>query len=311
MTKKKKKKARLGRGLGALLGDVQTTVADPQAAQELPSSATTGSAGGTELGNGFKELPIEQLERGQYQPRLHMDKAALEEMAESIRAQGVVQPLLVRRLEKDRYEIIAGERRWRSAQLAGLSTVPAVVRDIPDQTAMAVGLIENIQREDLNAIEEAKGFARLLEEFGLTHQEIAQAVGRSRTAVSNLLRLLSLDSAVQKLVEAGSLEMGHARALLSLESKDQITTAKKVVDEGLSVRRTEQLVKSVLKKSALGESNTDKLGSAVSPDIIRLEEDISERLGAKVEIQHKSKKGKLVIHYHSLDELDGILERLK
>ena len=311
MTKKKKKKARLGRGLGALLGDVQTTVSDQQVAQELASSATAGVATPNESGNGFKELPIEQLERGQYQPRLHMDKAALEEMAESIRAQGVVQPLLVRRLDKDRYEIIAGERRWRSAQLAGLSTVPAVVRDIPDQTAMAVGLIENIQREDLNAIEEAKGFARLLEEFGLTHQEIAQAVGRSRTAVSNLLRLLSLDSAVQKLVETGALEMGHARALLSLENKDQITTAKKVVDEGLSVRRTEQLVKSVLKKNALGEGEVDKSATAANPDIVRLEDDISTRLGAKVEIQHKNKKGKLVIHYHSLDELDGILERLK
>ena len=305
-----KKKARLGRGLGALLGDVKATVSDsPEAQVDAPNQERDRQPVSSRPQDGLKELPIEQLQRGKYQPRQHMDQAALEEMANSIRAQGVVQPLLVRRLSKDSYEIIAGERRWRGAQLAGLATVPAVIREIPDQTAMAVGLIENIQREDLNALEEARGFSRLLEEFGLTHQEIAEAVGRSRAAVSNLLRLLTLDEAVQKQLEQGDLEMGHARALLALPPAGQKEAANAVIKGGLSVRRTEQLVKSML--NAREDQGQEKSQPEASADILRLEDDLSSRLGAKVEIQHKNKKGRLVIHYHSLDELDGILDRLK
>ncbi|NKB76363.1 MAG: ParB/RepB/Spo0J family partition protein [Gammaproteobacteria bacterium] len=309
-----KKKARLGRGLGALLGDVKTTVTDRTVddTKEKTSPKSQKDAGASSKDDqlGYRELPIEQLQRGKYQPRINMDKAALEELADSIRVQGVVQPLLVRVRGKNKYEIIAGERRWRGAQLAGLSTVPAVVRDIPDQTAMAVGLIENIQREDLNAIEEARGFQRLLDEFGLTHQEIAEAVGRSRTAVSNLIRLLSLHPMVQKQLESGELEMGHARALLALPETIQVEAGHKVISGGLSVRKTEQLVKAMLAADA-DDTGSDEQHTESNADILRLEDDISTRLGAKVEIQHRKKKGKLVIHYHSLDELDGILERIK
>jgi ParB family chromosome partitioning protein len=262
---------------------------------------------------GYREIPIEQLQRGKYQPRVHMDKTALAELGESIKSQGVLQPLLVRPItigtNSTQYEIIAGERRWRGAQLAGLMTVPAVVREITDQTAMAVGLIENIQRENLNAIEQARGFKRLLEEFGLTHQEVSEAVGCSRTAVSNLLRMLTLHPRVQKMVEQEQIDMGHARALLALPEKMQPETAIKVNSGDLSVRKTEQLVKSLL-KSRNKEPNAAK-NTQGNADILHLQDDISARLGAKVDIQHGVKKGKLIIHYHSLDELDGILERIK
>ena len=306
----KKKKARLGRGLGALLGDVKATTAaeqEPPKSQEVtPEVVPETSESKPSSQTGYRELPIEQLKPGEYQPRIHMDKASLEELSDSIRAQGIVQPLLVRAIGKDQYEIIAGERRWRGAQLAGLKTVPAVVREIPDETAMAVGLIENIQREDLNSIEEAKGFQRLLDEFGLTHQEIAETVGRSRTAVSNLIRLLSLHPVVQKQVESGELEMGHGRALLALPESDQPEAAKKVISAGLSVRKTEQLVKQLLKGPQSANTKPEK-----NTDVSHLEEELSTKIGAKVEIQHGGKKGKLVIHYHSLDELDGILERIQ
>ena len=305
-----KKKARLGRGLGALLGDVKTTVTENTDGNTTVRAGQNNESAAPESQTGYRELPIEQLQRGRYQPRLNMDKEALQELADSIRAQGVVQPLLVRMLGKDKYEIIAGERRWRGAQLAGLRAVPAVVRDIPDQTAMAVGLIENIQREDLNAMEEAKGFQRLLDEFGLTHQEIAEAVGRSRAAVSNLIRLLSLHSSVQKLLETGDLEMGHARALLALDESNQFEAASRVISGGLSVRRTEQMVKNWAQDEDDLSGQAEKSGDR-SADIVRLEDDLSSKIGAKVEIQHRNKKGKLVIHYHSLDELDGILERIK
>lgn len=289
-----RKKARLGRGLEALLGDVRPA----------PSGAPAGAdaAGGSRL----RELPIEQLQRGTYQPRTKMDKPALEEMAETIRVQGVIQPLLVREIGRDRYEIIAGERRWRGAQLAGLGTVPAVIKEVSDQSAMAVALIENIQREDLNAIEEATGFQRLLDDFGLTHQQIAEVVGRSRSAVSNLLRLLMLNPAVKKLLEAGKIEMGHARPLLQLPAKDQPSAANKVVAAGLSVRRTELLVKRLLAGDG-GDAETPKK----SADVLRLENELSARIGAPVSIQHGTKNGKITIRYHSLDELDGIIERIK
>ena len=297
----KKKKSRLGKGLGALLGDVKQTTSQPAAVvpNEAPPEATPSQA------DGFKELPIEWLQRGRYQPRINMDKASIEELADSIRAQGIIQPLLVRRIEQDRYEIIAGERRWRGAQLAGLTAVPAVVREMDDQTAMAIGLIENIQRQDLNAIEEAQGLQRLLDEFGLTHEEVAESVGRSRTAVTNSLRLLNLDDKVRAMVQQNQLGMGHARALLGLETGRQLEAAKKVAAGGLSVRATEHLVKRLSR--GLGGGRKKPAGNE---DVKRLEDDLSEKIGAKVEIQHSNKGGKLVIHYYSLDELDGILQKI-
>ena len=287
-----KKKARLGRGLEALLGDVRP-------------AAEASKDGGAQ--SRLRELPIEQLQRGKYQPRTKMDQSALEELAETIRVQGVIQPLLVREIGRERYEIIAGERRWRAAQLAGLADVPVVVREVSDQSAMAVALIENIQREDLNAIEEAAGLQRLLDEFGLTHQEVAEVVGRSRAAVTNLLRLLALHPAAKKLLEAGKIEMGHARALLGLPSEAQPGAGNKVASGGLTVRQTELLVKRLLAGDDGGKTpSADK-----DSDVLRLEDTLSERLGARVSIQHGGKKGRVVIHYHSLDELDGIIARIK
>jgi ParB family chromosome partitioning protein len=311
-----KKKARLGRGLGALLGEVKaTTLVDRGDSESSQDAAKTRPESGRGDINtmGYREIPIEQLQRGKYQPRVHMDRTALAELGESIKSQGVLQPLLVRPVTTDtnsaRYEIIAGERRWRGAQLAGLMTVPAVVREITDQTAMAVGLIENIQRENLNAIEQARGFKRLLEEFGLTHQQVSEVVGCSRAAVSNLLRMLTLHPRVQKMVEKEQIDMGHARALLALPENMQPESANKVSNRDLSVRQTEQLVKSLLKsRNKNPDAEQNKQGNA---DILHLQDDISARLGAKVDIQHGVKKGKLIIHYHSLDELDGILERIK
>lgn len=307
----KKKKSRLGKGLGALLSDVrQTTSVGPEdSGSSTVATAVDTAAAGSESNkdsSGLRELPIEWLQRGQYQPRTNMGKEALEELADSIRAQGIIQPLLVRRLTQEKYEIVAGERRWRGAQLAGLATVPAVVREVSDQAAMAVALIENIQRQDLNPIEEAAGFQRLIEEFGLTHEQIASTVGRSRTAVTNTLRLLTLDNKVRELVEAGDLSMGHARALLALPDARQYEAARKVVARELSVRATEHLVKRLNRVRKPAQAVTDS-----SQDIKYLENELSDRIGARVAIQHSGKKGKLVIHYNSLDELDGILSRIK
>ena len=309
----KKKKSRLGKGLGALLSDVRQTTSTSagesvQAVTETqqpagPHSETTESKSNL---NGLREIPIEWLQRGEYQPRLNIDREALEDLAESIRAQGIIQPLLVRELARDKFEIVAGERRWRGAQLAGLATVPAVVREVSDEAAMAVALIENIQRQDLNAIEEARGFQRLLDEFGLTHDQIASTVGRSRTAVTNTLRLLTLNKKVQEMVESGALDMGHARALLALPDARQHEAARKVANGDLSVRATEHLVKRLnrVRKPQDRSSNS-------SSDVKHLENELSDRIGARVAIQHSGKKGKLVIHYNSLDELDGILSRIK
>lgn len=309
-----KKKARLGRGLEALLGDVgASTAADAAAA-----TTATGTTGKTD--SALRELPVEQLQRGAYQPRSRMTQGALEELAETIRAQGVIQPLLVRAVGRGRYEIIAGERRWRAAQLAGLESVPAFVRDITDRDAMAVALIENIQREDLNAIEEAAGFQRLLDDFGLTHQQIADLVGRSRAAVTNHLRLLALPAAVKKQLGDGELDMGHARALLALPAGAQPGAANKVIAGKLSVRQTEALVKRLLAGGGdggggggggAGDGGGRGGGNTVNPDVARLEEDLSQRLGARVSIRHGKNTGRVVIHYHSLDELDGIIERIK
>ncbi len=289
------KKRGLGRGLDQLLG--------------IPSEKAGGSEAAESAAEGdLRNLPVDRIRKGRFQPRHEIAEEALQELADSIRAQGVVQPVVVRPLPEGggEYELIAGERRWRAAQLAGLHEIPAVVRDVPDQAAMAMGLIENIQREELNPIEEAAALHRLIEEFGLTHQETAEAVGRSRAAVSNLLRLLSLEPKVKQMLEEGRLEMGHARALLSLEGPAQIRAAEEVAKRGLSVRETEQLVRRLLKPAE------KKPSPKVDPDIQRFAEDLSEKLGAKVQIQHSPKgKGKLIIQYNSVDELDGILNHIK
>ncbi|MCY3768767.1 MAG: ParB/RepB/Spo0J family partition protein [Gammaproteobacteria bacterium] len=304
-----KKKPRLGRGLGALLGDVTATMrTHPETSGHgKPGTALPAEADAEPDRTGFHDIPIERLQRGAYQPRTRIDEEALNELAESIRSQGIIQPLLVRPAGKNRFEIIAGERRWRGAQLAGMTTVPAVVREIPDHTAAAVGLIENMQREDLNAMEEARGYQRLLDEFGFTHQEVSEVVGYSRTAVSNLLRLLSLHPAVQKMVENGEIDMGHARALLGLPENLQPEIALKIHGKGLSVRQAERLVKALGRNRPDEKTDHPHQGNA---DIVHLEEDLSKRIGAKVKIEHGSKKGRLIIHYHTLDELDGILERI-
>ena len=252
-------------------------------------------------------LRIEQLQRGRYQPRTKMDENSLQELAGSIAKQGMMQPILVRPIERGRYEIIAGERRWRAAKIAGLTEIPVLVRDVPDSAALAMGLIENIQREDLNPLEEAGGVQRLVTEFKLTHQEAADAIGRSRTATTNLLRLLNLQKPVQGLVFDGKLEMGHARALLALEGRQQESIAKRVSDGALSVRQTEQLVNTILhpKAKAKRKLKTDR-------DIARLEEELSEELGTSVEIKPgKKSTGKLVISYSNPDHLDDLLSRFR
>lgn len=290
------RKRGLGKGLEALLGN---------------SAAPAGGSGDTEAGTRpdgeLRQLPVDVIQRGKYQPRLDMHPDTLEELADSIRSQGVVQPIVVRPLEqKGRYEIIAGERRWRAAQIAGMHEIPAVIRDVPDQAAIAMALIENIQREELNPMEEARALQRLIDEFGMTHQQASEAVGRSRAAVSNLLRLLSLNEDVKRMVENGDLEMGHARALLALPGDLQSQAARMVVGKGLSVRETERLVK------RLAEGKPEKKETKPDPDVRRLEQELGERIGANVAIQHGSKgKGKLVIQYNSLDELDGILEHIR
>lgn len=293
------KKRGLGKGLDALLGSAGASAIE----EGTPETVEEAEADGQ-----LRKLPVELLQRGVYQPRIDMHPDSLEELADSIRAQGVVQPIVVRPIAGDRYEIIAGERRWRAAQLAGLHDIPAVIRDVPDQAAMAMALIENIQREELNPMEEAMALHRLIEEFGLTHQQTADAVGRSRASVSNLLRLLSLTEDVKRMVENGDLEMGHARALLALSGEQQNQVARTVVAKGMSVRETERLVKRTQENPEGKAKKTEQ----VDPDIRRLEQDLGEKIGAPVAIQHGAKgKGKLVIQYNSLDELDGILEHIK
>lgn len=253
-------------------------------------------------------LPVDIIQRGKYQPRRDMHPEALEELAESIKVQGVMQPIVVRSIGEGRYEIIAGERRWRATQLAGLDKIPAVIRDVPDEAAIAMALIENIQRENLNPMEEATALKRLQDEFELTHAEVAQAVGKSRTTVTNLLRLIALNDEVKTLLEHGDIEMGHARALLTLDADAQRDIAKQIVAKGLSVRQTETLVRSYQEQKSKTKTETPK----ASADVRQLQESLSEKLGAEVLIQHSAKgKGKLVINYNSLDELDGILNHIK
>jgi ParB family chromosome partitioning protein len=267
-------------------------------------------------GDRLTRLPLDVLQRGRYQPRSHMDQQALSALAASIRAQGVVQPIVVRPLEAttatggQRYEIIAGERRWRAAQLAELADIPAIVRDVPDETAITVSLIENIQREDLNPLEEARALERLISEFSMTHQQAADAVGRSRAAVSNMLRLLDLPPEVCDQVESRVLEMGHARALLGLTSRrQQVEVAALVARTGLSVRETEAIVRRMTQPAATSDAAAAAPGT--DPDVQRLELDLSEKLGARVVIQHtRSGKGKLLVSFNSLEELDGILEHI-
>jgi ParB family chromosome partitioning protein len=277
----------LGRGLDALLAGKDRPQGDEQ-----------------------RNLPVERLRPGKYQPRTHMEEGALMELAASIRSQGVMQPILVRAVDPtpgaERYEIVAGERRWRAAQLAGLGEVPVLVRNIPDEQALAMALIENIQRENLNPLEEAQGLQRLIDEFGLTHQEAADAVGRSRPAASNLLRLLQLVAPVQELLMTGQLDMGHARALLPLDAGQQLGLAQRIVQKGLSVRETERLVQQQLIPPL---KNPEKI---VDRDLLRLQEELSDSLGTNVSIRtNKKGAGKLTIEFDGLDQLDGLIFRLR
>jgi ParB family transcriptional regulator, chromosome partitioning protein len=301
------KKPSLGRGLADLLGQAR-----PSTMASAPPVAQANTVPADELA----KLPLDLLQRGRYQPRADMRTESLEELAASIRAQGVVQPIVVRPLEElsaggsQRYEIIAGERRWRAAQLAGLAEIPAIIRHIPDEAAIAVALIENIQRENLNAVEEARALERLISEFGLTHQQAADAVGRSRAGVSNLLRLLELAAEVCEMLEQRQLEMGHARALLGLtQRRQQIEVATLVVKKGLSVRDTESLVRRL--QAPAGDRDRGE-SPAVDANVEKLEQELAEKLGARVAIQQgRGGRGKLVVNYNSLDELDGILAHIR
>ncbi|MGO8830988.1 MAG: ParB/RepB/Spo0J family partition protein [Steroidobacteraceae bacterium] len=300
------KKPSLGRGLAELSPLLARSAVMPAA--DLPPQA----------GDRLANLPLDLLQRGKYQPRVDMRPESLGELADSIKSKGLVQPILVRPLpgrtpgESQRYEIIAGERRWRAAQMAGIADIPAIIRDVPDEAAVAMSLIENIQREDLNPLEEARALQRLIEEFGLTHQAAAEAVGRSRAAVSNLLRLMELADEVKQLLEQRSIEMGHARALLGLTSRrQQIEVASLVAKKTLSVRETEALVRRLLAPPPAEGGEPEAQNLSNDPDIRRLELELADKLGAKVLFQHSaSGKGKLVVTYNSLDELEGILAHI-
>lgn len=280
------KKRGLGRGLEALLGDV------PVAAKSTNTSEQ-------------QTLPIELLQRGKYQPRKDINPEKLQDLANSIAMQGIVQPIVVRHISPQQYEIVAGERRWRAAQLAGLQDVPVIIREMDDRTAMAIALIENIQREDLNVLEEAEALQRLFTEFEMTHQQVAEAVGKSRATVTNLLRLLELVPDVKKMLVNKQLEMGHARALLSLNPEQQIEAARKITNYGLSVRLTEKLVKDLQQMPKVKNKNP-----TFDSDILLLQNDLSEKLGAKVQVESNDNgRGRLIIHYSTLNELEGILSK--
>ena len=289
-----RKKAPLGRNLNALLGKAH-------AAHDAGEEAAQAE-------DQLRKLPVDQIRPGRYQPRTGMDPDRLEELADSIKAQGVVQPIVVRRLASEKgYELIAGERRWRGAQKAGLHDIPAVIRDVPDEVTLAMALIENIQRENLNPMEEAGALARLIDEFELTHEQVAANVGRSRTSVTNLLRLRELEPKVRELVDARKLDMGHARALLALSGNAQVDAARQAVNLDLSVRQTEALVKR-LKSGGVEKKSSERK----DPNIERLEQELTENLCAPVSIKHSaSGKGQVTIRYASLDELDGILDRIR
>ncbi|MBF8778643.1 ParB/RepB/Spo0J family partition protein [Pseudomonas fulva] len=287
------KKRGLGRGLDALLSGPSVSALEEQAVKIDQKE--------------LQQLPVDLIQRGKYQPRRDMDPQALEELAHSIRSHGVMQPIVVRPIEGGRYEIIAGERRWRATQQAGLESIPAMVREVPDEAAIAMALIENIQREDLNPLEEAMALQRLQQEFELTQQQVADAVGKSRVTVANLLRLISLPDEIKTMLAHGDLEMGHARALLGLDEERQVEGARHVVARGLTVRQTEALVRQWLtgKPEPVEPARPD-------PDIARLEQRLAERLGSAVQIRHGNKgKGQLVIRYNSLDELQGVLAHIR
>ena len=289
MTVKKRGLAK-GRGLDALLGSIQK--------EKLQLEVQALDHGQ------LKQIDVNQLKRGAYQPRRFIDEAELQELAASIQKHGVMQPIVIRPIDDAEYayEIIAGERRWRAARIAGLTEIPAIVRDLTDQVAIALALIENIQRQDLNPIDQAMALQRIHDEFGLSHQEIAETVGKARTTVSNLLRLLTLAEPVKELMQQGSLDMGHARAILTLKAKDQLKVAQHVIEKNLSVRQTEQLVRD------FNAPKQEKPKAAIAPDIQQLTQRLSERFSADVKIDYnKQGKGKLIISYHSLEELDGIL----
>ena len=280
----------LGRGLDALLGGDESAVPIPAASQSDTQ----------------RELAVDQLQPGKYQPRTRMDQEALKELAESIKTQGVIQPILVRPVAAGKFEIIAGERRWRAARMAGLQAVPVVVRDIPDSQALAVALIENIQREDLNPLEQAVGIQRLTQEFGLTHQSAAEVLGRSRAAVTNLLRLLELAPPVRELLAAGKLDMGHARALLALPALRQVELAKEIAAKGLTVRDVEKRVGELVSRPK------PRIPRTVDRDVARLQEELAQKLGTHVQIKQKGKgRGALIVEYGNLDQLDALIEKLK
>lgn len=290
------KKRGLGRGLDALLATSQSSAQKQQAQADADL---------TPVQSELKKLPIELLGPGKYQPRKDMSPEALEELASSIRSQGVIQPIVVRQTDDQRYEIVAGERRWRAAQMAQLEVVPCLIKDVPDEAAVAIALIENIQREDLNAMEEAQALQRLMHEFDLTHAEVAEAVGKSRTSVTNLLRLNNLNDDVKLLLEHGDIEMGHARALLALEGEHQSEAAQVVSGKGLTVRDTEKLVRKFL------EPAPAKPAKERDPDVEKLMTRLSENLGTAVSIDHNPKgKGKIVINFSDLEQLDGILSKI-
>lgn len=292
------RKRGLGRGLDALLAS----------ASSAANRTDLSPANHTAVDGDLKSVPLDLIQRGKYQPRRDIEPESLQELADSIRAQGLMQPIVIRPISDTRYEIIAGERRWRAAQLAGLDVIPAMIRDVGDDAAIAMALIENIQREDLNPIEEAAALQRLQTEFELTQQQVAEAVGKSRSTVANLLRLMALQPDVRRLLEHGDLDMGHARCLLALEGETQSQAARTVVGRGLSVRQTEALVRQWL----VSPEGDDKAAPALDPNIRQLQDELSGKLGTRVSIQHASSgKGRLVLNYSSLDELDGILAHIK
>jgi len=293
------KRQSLGKGLDALLGLSEESDSIADAADQRVDVGSTGGA--------MQQIPVELLQRGKYQPRRDFNSESLQELADSIAGQGLIQPIVVRSIGQGKYEIIAGERRWRAAQLAGIDAVPAVVKEISDQATIAMALIENIQREDLNPIEESQALIRLQDEFSLTQQQVAEAVGKSRTAVANLMRLATLEASVSQQVERGDIELGHAKCLLALEGNIQVQAARTVASENLTVRQTEALVKKLLSPAV-----SEKPQPSKNQDIINLQNQLSEKLGAAVKIDHNSRgSGKLTISYNSVDELDGILDHLK
>ncbi len=301
------KKRGLGRGLDALLGGNRNkTFVRPET--QVPITPSAPAPENSKQDGALKHLPIEFIQPGKYQPRMDLRPETLEELAQSIKTQGVMQPIVVRPLTTNKYEIIAGERRWRASQLAGLDTIPVIVRVVADDAAIAMALIENNQRENLNPLEEAVALKRLQDEFHLTQQEVADAVGKSRTAVTNLLRLIGLQQEVRTFLEHGDLEMGHARALLSLSPEHQISVARAVIGKGLSVRQTEALVR----RLQAGKKGGGKGKPALDPDIRTLQDDLSEKLGTEVLVEHSAKgKGRLILKYGSLDQLDGILAHIR